>query len=229
MCFTISQQKNEIVNLIINVDKNDYQNKISFEKIQNNYFISGFQHPKLVILCENEINIFGWGLIPFWTKSEDDALKIRSMTLNARGETVYEKPSFRIPIRTQRCILPVNGFVEWKEVEKKKIPHYIFPKDKEFFYIGCIYDTWTDKQTGEENNTFSMITVPANNMMREIHNSGANKHRMPLIIDENSINKWNDTKLQRNTIELLIKPYEENLMQAHAISKEDMNSRNQRK
>lgn len=228
MCFTVSQQKDEMVSLIKSVEKKDHQNKISFEQIQSNYFVSGFQYPKLVVIRENEINQFNWGLIPFWTKTGDDALKIRSMTLNARAETIFDKPSFRTPIKSRRCVLPVNGFFEWKEIDKEKIPHYIYPKDRSLFYIGCLYDTWINKESGEVLNTFSMITCPANNMMRGIHNSGANKHRMPLIIDADDVEKWIDPGLSRDSIEGLMKPYDDTQMSAYTISKKANYSRENR-
>lgn len=230
MCFTVSQQKKglEIFIKDANLLYEDNQIKNLLDQVQNNFFVSGFQYPGLVILKENEVDMFNWGLIPFWTKTAEDANNIRSMTLNARSETIFEKPSYSSAIKTQRCILPVDGYFEWKEVNNEKITHYIFPKESSHFYFGCLYDRWIDHETRETKNTFSIITVPSNPMMTEIHNSGQNKHRMPLIISEKDIEQWNDPSLKKENIEKLMEPFNEHFMDAYTISKKANYSRENR-
>ena len=88
-----------------------------------------------------------------WTKSLDDAKKIRTQTLNARSETVFEKPSFRASITKKRCLIPASGFYDWRDYNSKKYPYYIYLKDRELFSFAGIYESWTDRETGELINT----------------------------------------------------------------------------
>src|SRR5659263_355368 len=81
-----------------------------------NYFVSGFIHPQLPIVKHNGIFLYEWGLIPFWIKNHTAAKNIQNMTLNAVGETIFEKPSFRNSITTKRCLLGINGFYEWRNL-----------------------------------------------------------------------------------------------------------------
>jgi putative SOS response-associated peptidase YedK len=83
---------------------------------------------------------FNWGLIPGWVKDEKQAKDISNMTLNAIGETVFEKPSFRNSIRSKRCLLGINGFFEWRDVGGKKYPYYVQVKEEEIFSLGCLWE-----------------------------------------------------------------------------------------
>lgn len=142
---------------------------------------------------------------------------MQNKTLNARADTIYERKSFKDLIIKKRCVLVVDGFFEWRHAANEKIPYYIYPKNKTFLYLGCIYTSWTDKETGEIKDTFSIITTEANSMMEFIHN---NKKRMPLILDKNDIAVWIDPDSSRKTVNQLTKPYNENHMSAHTISKD---------
>src|ERR1041385_4187722 len=122
------------------------------------YFVSGFSHPRLPIVKHDGIFLFEWGLIPFWVKDPQSAKDMQIRTLNAVGETVFDKPSFRKSIVSQRCLLGINGFYEWREVNKAKHPYYIRVKSAEIFSLGCVYESWVDKSTGEIRNTFSILT-----------------------------------------------------------------------
>jgi putative SOS response-associated peptidase YedK len=148
----------------------------------NNPFHSAFTFRKGPVIIRgegNELHYFNWGLIPMWTKSLEDAKKIRTQTLNARSETVFEKPSFRASISKKRCLIPASGFYDWRDYNSKKYPYYIYLKDRELFSFAGIYESWTDRETGELINTYSMLTVDANPMMAKIHNT---KERMPVIL-----------------------------------------------
>lgn len=189
------------------------------------YLISGFAHPVLPIVKQDGIFMFEWGLIPEWVKDHQSAVEMQNRTLNAVGETVFDKPSFRKSIVTKRCLLGVNGFYEWQEYKKSKYPYLIQIKSEEIFSLGCIYETWVDQSTGEIRNTFSLVTTPANPLMEKIHNL---KKRMPLIIAKSDEAKWIDPSLTREEIEKLIKPYPEEDMQAFTVSKLANNVRNER-
>ncbi len=180
------------------------------------YFLSGFTNPQLPIVKHDGIFLYEWGLIPFWVKDSRHAGEIRSMTLNAVGETVFEKPSFKKSIISNRCLLGVNGFFEWHTYNKKKYPFFIHSKGNDIFSLGSIYDSWTDRKTGEVKNTFSIITTQANPLVEKIHNI---KKRMPLIIKKDDEPKWTDPGLDKSQVKALIKPYDDKDMTAYPVSR----------
>ena len=229
MCFAVSQNQQVIRYVNENPEIYGVNHATSdFSSFQNNYFASAFNFPQLPVITPRSLELLHWGLIPFWTKGEEDMSKIRMMTMNARSETLFDKPSFSESAKAKRCLLPVNGFFEWQEVNKQKYPYYIFPKSLPLFYLGCIYDSWVNKETGEIINSFGMVNTPANPMMREIHNSGRNRNRMPLIIDESDAKAWLDSTLERSEIEQLMSPFNERKMDAFTISKDANYSRKNR-
>lgn len=136
--------------------------------------------------------------------------------MNARSDTVFDKPSFRNAIRERRCLVPADGFYEWREVGGKKYPYYIYLKSKEIFSFAGIWEEWTDRSTGEIWRTFSILTTDANPLMEEIHNT---KKRMPVILPREGEREWLRNGLSREEIVVLTKPLDDNLMNAHPISK----------
>ena len=186
--------------------------------INENYHVSAFTNPDYPIITnDEEIQVMKWGLIPFWTKDELYAENVRKMTYNARSETLYQKPSFREPIKQHRCIVPSTGYFEWRHEGDKKIPYYIYLKHEPIFSMAGIYDIWEDKKTGEVLHTFSIITTQANKLTGYIHNGGNNSQRMPAILLEKDENKWMDPKLSKDEIEDLLLPIDEHFMDAYII------------
>ena len=228
MCFTVAIMRNGKL-----ISAEEYyaslppvkKKKAILPELPFHNLVSGFTHPGLPIVTEDGLIISKWGLIPSWVKDQETADDIRSKTLNAVGETVFEKPSFRKSIATQRCLFPVSGFYEWQEFKGVKYPYYIQLADKDYFSLGSIYDTWIDQQTGEILNTFSIITTPANPLMEKIHNL---KKRMPLILSQDDEMKWLDPDLKTDRIKELIKPFPESKMTAYTISRDANNARNNR-
>lgn len=185
-------------------------------KEQEQYRINAFSFPECpIVTADQELQCFRWGLIPFWTKDEKQADEIKRMTLNARADTIFSKPSFREPIMKKRCIVPSTGYFEWRHEGDKKIPYYIFLKDEEIFSMAGIYDTWLDKSTGEVVNTFSIITTEANELTDYIHNT---KHRMPAILFKDDEEKWLDPKLGKSDTEQLLLPFPGDRMDAYVIN-----------
>ncbi len=183
--------------------------------LNEQYHVNAFNFPKYPIITKSdEVQVFNWGLIPFWTKSETNADEIRRMTLNARADTIFEKPSFREPIMKKRCIVPSTGYYEWRHEGSKKIPYYIYLKDEPIFSMAGIYDIWLDKETGEEHHTFSIITTGTNSLTDYIHNT---KHRMPAILSKEDEVKWLNPGLQKAEIAYLLRPYDADLMDAYVI------------
>ncbi|MBK6835051.1 MAG: SOS response-associated peptidase [Bacteroidetes bacterium] len=183
------------------------------------YSVSGFLHPALPIVTADkpdEISLYNWGLIPGWTPSEELAKQFRANNLNAKSETIFEKRSFSAPIKSKRCLVPVTGFFEWREVNKQKYPYHIHAGKEEIFCLGGIYDEWVNKQTGELINSFSIITTEANPLMAKIHN---NKLRMPFIVPPEKEEQWLTTTIKEEELKQLMLPFDENEMQAYTISK----------
>jgi putative SOS response-associated peptidase YedK len=183
------------------------------------YSANGFTFLKMPVITQNKpgsIQLFNWGLIPHWVKSKVDADKLKAQTLNARSETVFEKPSFRSYITNNRCLVIADGFFEWMDFQKKKYPHFIYLKKKDVFCFAGIYSSWTDKETGEHLNTFSILTTDANPMMAHIHNS---KKRMPVIVPPRLYKKWLTPDLPKESIVSFFIPYPDSEMQNHPISK----------
>jgi putative SOS response-associated peptidase YedK len=121
-----------------------------------------------------------WGLIPSWAKDPS----IGNRMNNARAETITEKPSFRSAFRRRRCILPANGFFEWKTVAGRKQPYYIRPRGDELFGFAALYEHW-DGPAGRINSC-AVITTAPNELMREIHD------RMPVILPVEAYAHWLD-------------------------------------
>lgn len=183
--------------------------------VSEQYHVNGFDFPKYpVVTTSEEVQVFNWGLIPFWTKTDANANEIRGMTLNARAETLFDKPSFREPIRTKRCLVPSTGYFDWRHEGNRKIPYFIYVKDEPVFSMAGIYDVWLSKESGEEYTTFSIITTTTNSLTDYIHNT---KHRMPAILSKEDEEKWLKPDLSKGEIEAFLKPYEADKMDAYPI------------
>jgi len=149
---------------------------------------NGFSFPQTPVITNREkrrIQLFNWGLLPFWAKDTS----IRKNTLNARIETLAEKPSFRSSI-DKRCLVLVDGFYEWQwldELGKKKQKYLITMPDDEPFALGGLWSVWTDKQSGDELSTYTILTTEANELMSEIHNT---KKRMPMVLTPDEEHLW---------------------------------------
>lgn len=205
--------------------KNRYQLKLDFEfelepeLSEANYYVSGFEFPKMPVITNQQPERFQnytWGLVPSWIKTRTDALEIRSHTLNARSDTVFGKPSFRNAIKERRCLVPADGFYEWREFNGKKYPYFIFHKDKDIFSFAGIWEEWIDCSTGEVLRTFSILTTDANPLMEQIHNI---KKRMPVILPREKELDWIKNGLNRDELIALAKPLDEGLLSAYSISK----------
>jgi putative SOS response-associated peptidase YedK len=182
------------------------------------YAMSGFTHPQLPVLLSDspkKITLAQWGLIPHWVKSREQAHELWNQTLNAKGETIFEKPSFRSSALTKKCCVLVNGFFEWQSNGKVKTPHFIYLKDQEPFALGGLWEDWVDTSTGEIRRTCTIITTPANEMMSKIHNE---KLRMPLIIPHGEEQKWLSTADEAGTRKMIV-PFDSSLMYAHPVSR----------
>ena len=193
--------------------------------VSPHFYLSGFNHPKMPVISSVQptlIQNYQWGLIPSFCQTMKDAKDMMTKTLNAKSETVFSLPSFKNSIIEKRCLILVDGFYEWRTIGKQKYPYYIYTKDNEPFAFGGIYNDWVNKETGEIINTFSIITTEANPLMAKIHNL---KLRMPLILSKETEQDWLNLNLNEIQINELMKPFDENKMEAHTISKLITNQR----
>ncbi len=213
MCFHYSliKERAEIA-LQLNVDWDD-------DSVwQPTYHANGFTFPNMPIITQaspKKIQIFNWGLIPAWIKGEDAAKEIKLQTLNARSETVYEKPSFKNSIINQRCLVIADGFYEWLEHQKIKYPHYIYLKNKPLFCFAGIYSSW-ENNGGKTINSFSILTTTANSIMERIHFT---KKRMPVILKKEDYHKWLTPNTSENNLQNLLHPFADKDMDFHTIGK----------
>jgi len=182
------------------------------------YLVQAFSIPQAPVITNNhadKIQLLNWGLIPFWVKDKIYADKIRNSTFNARDDTIFEKPSFKNPIKNKRCLVIADGFFEWHENNGKKYPFYIKLKNSIEFCFAGIWDEWTDKNSDKVIKTYSIITTDANPLLKIIHNS---KMRMPVILSRENEKKWLSDLTEKEIINLL-KPYNDKEMEAYTVSK----------
>lgn len=158
----------------------------------------------------NTADFFIWGLIPMWAKDPS----IGNRLINARGETVAEKPSFRGSFKYKRCLILADGFYEWKASpgKKTKTPYFIHMKDRKPFALAGLWDSW-ESPDGSSIKTCTIITTEPNELMETLHN------RMPVILHPREYGKWLDASPQTpENLLPLIKPYPADNMSAHPVS-----------
>jgi len=141
-----------------------------------------------------ELVMLRWGLVPFWAK--DPAIGNRM--INARAETVAEKPSYRNAYKKRRCLILANGFYEWRKEGSVKTPYFITTEDDSPFAFAGLWERWDSKETDESLQTTTIITADANEFMESLH------HRMPIILQSRSADRWlaGDEELIHNVAEI---------------------------
>ncbi len=181
MCF------NATIMTPLDVAQKEYNLRISNDFSYNGYgeYKVAFTHPFLPIVLENRVvETAKWGLIPGWVRECKKAEEIAKYTLNARIETLPEKPSFKGSINKGRILVLFDGFFEWQHINGQKIPYYIHDENFKPLIAGGLVSSWGGI------NTFTLITTEAMGIMREIHNT---KLRMPFFIHPDKIDYWLDS------------------------------------
>lgn len=157
---------------------------------------------------EKSLELMRWGLIPSWAKDEAIGAKM----INARAETVAEKPSFKRALVKRRCLVIADGFYEWRKEGTRKTPMFIRLKSGELLGFAGLYETWQPPK-GEAITSCTIITTAANELMQSIH------ERMPVILSKTAQSAWLDPANQdTKKLVALLKPYPSNQMQAYAVS-----------
>lgn len=169
-------------------------------------------HTAPVILNKQErsLQFLRWGLIPSWAKDPAIGHKL----INARAETIAEKPSFRRAFQKNRCLVPADGFYEWQTATdgRTKIPMRIRLKSKEPFTIAGLWESWKDPQE-KEVRTFTIITTEPNEILQPIHN------RMPVIMKKEDEEVWLDPNAEAKHLVKTLGPYPAEEMEAYAVSR----------
>lgn len=160
----------------------------------------------------NQLELMRWGLIPVWAKDPAIGYKM----INARAETLAEKPTWKRPFKSQRCLVPASGFYEWRRDGSTKTPYYIHLTGEDTFAFAGLYDEWTDKSSGEVIRSYSIITTNPNGVVKPIHD------RMPVILEPSQEDDWLSPKSNDDIgfLEHLLKPYSDKSMDAYTVSTE---------
>ncbi|GED70885.1 putative SOS response-associated peptidase YoqW [Brevibacillus reuszeri] len=148
-----------------------------------------------------------WGLVPYWAKDEKSAYKL----INAKSETIQEKPAFKQLFVRKRCIIPADGFYEWRKVGSEKQPMRIMMKTGEPFAFAGLFDTWTNP-AGEKLHTCTIITTKPNQIVTDIHD------RMPVILQKQDEAIWLDRQsFDADRLQSLLVPYDSEKMRAYPV------------
>lgn len=213
---------------IIDINKiNDYFD-LSLLQLPNNLqprynAAPGQDLPIIIRKRKNELHFMKWGLIPHWATDP----KIGYKMINARSETLLEKPSFKMPLQKQRCLIPASGFYEWqtsrqatstslgassRQEAKEKVPYYIHLKNRPLFSFAGLYDIYKDKD-GKEIKTYTIITTEANKLIANLH------PRMPVILEKDLESTWLSENFSTNNISDILKPFPESQMEYYKVNK----------
>src|SRR5690625_355454 len=189
--------------------KSRFQLEMDIEDYYPSYNIAPGQQV-LAIIYDGEKRRAGyikWGLVPFWAKNP----KIGNKMINARSETVHEKPSFKNLLLGKRCLIIADSFYEWKQTSDGKVPQRIQMVDRELFAFAGLWDKW---QNGNETLfTCTMLTKDANSFMKDIH------HRMPIILPEDEEKTWLENSItNRQEVHTYIQSMSSESMRAYPVS-----------
>ncbi len=166
----------------------------------------GDQIAAVVMRDRRTVEAFRWGLIPPWAKDE----KTGYMTINARAETLAEKPSFKNPFRSKRCLVIADGFYEWSRAEK--IPHYFYLGNRLPMGLAGLYESWRGPD-GRLISSCTIVTTGANSLMRPIHD------RMPVIVARKDYGLWLDSGVfDGKALGALLRPYPSGDLECHPVA-----------
>jgi len=184
--------------------KSRYQ--LDFPDIEPSYNIAPGQEILVIIRKDvPHVTLLRWGLIPFWSKEKTAGM------INARAETVEQKPTFKHSFIKQRCLIPADGFFEWKKGKPRKKPYRFIMKDEKVFSFAGLWDAWTFPE-GKTIYSCAIITTAANELIEPIHN------RMPVILSPEAEKAWLSKDAGVQTLKGLLKPYPSELMDSYEVA-----------
>jgi putative SOS response-associated peptidase YedK len=230
MCYDIQAKLDSMLKRAMRENNDEHVQEI-LRKIERftgkpMFHLSGFDHPEILIYTDKEPTIptiAKWGLVPNWVKDEEASRKIVAGTLNARGESIFDKPSFAESAKNQRCIICIDGFFEHQHYKGKKFPYFIANKNGKPLTLGGLWNEWQHPVTGDLLNSFSIVTTKANSLMTEIHNNPKLlEPRMPLILTEEGQSQWLAPATGEDEwekIKSLITPSSSEFLTAHTVGR----------
>lgn len=190
------------------------------------FHASGFEHPHLPCFTNQDPWVpqyFYWGLIPFWVKDVKSALQMANRTLNARGETIFDKPAFRDAARYRRCLIMIDHFYEHHHHKGSTYPFLVKMKNDEPMMLGGLWSEWTSKDTGEIVHSLSIVTTEGNALLGRIHNNPKMEGpRMPLLLNKEIQEQWLQPVNSSHDIKVikdLIQPYPADELEAYSVGR----------
>ncbi len=177
--------------------------------IETRYNIAPTQYVPAVRDSEghNVLSLLRWGLVPFWAKDK----AIGNRMINARAETVAEKPAYRAAFRRRRCLLPATGFYEWKRVADGKQPIFITMKDERPFAFAGLWESWKGEDPDNPLESCTIVTTEPNKLLSEVHN------RMPVILRNQDHDAW--LRAPADEAAELMRPYPDDDLRFFPVSK----------
>lgn len=158
--------------------------------------------------AEREMSVMRWGLIPSWSKGDSTKFTM----INARAESITERPAYRTAFRFRRCLIPADGFYEWQRIDGRKQPYFIAMTSRQPLMFAGVWERWRSAQ-GESVTSCAIITTDANDTLRPIH------HRMPVLLDDDQFENWLDPTLtEAAQLAKMLRPYSGQPMQAYPVS-----------
>ena len=183
-----------------------------FPSFKPRYNIAPSQDVPVIVRTDegNDAKSMKWGLVPSW--SHDPSIGNRM--INARAETLTEKPSFKRLVGSHRCLVPADGFYEWRQEGRRKVPVWIHLKDRKPFAFAGLWDFWRDRESEKEFYSFTIITCEPNALLRPIHN------RMPVIYDREMGQQWLDPHFTGSPsfLSAVLQPFPSELMEMRDVS-----------
>ena len=189
---------------------NRFRVHLSEPPCRSRFNVAPSQEMPIVVKAEQvELVMMAWGLVPHWAREPTQSHR----PINARAETLTERPMFRGLLQHRRCLVPASGFYEWKKDGDQKTPYFIRVKEAPLFAFAGLYDIWTDP-TGAEHPSYTIITTTANELVQPIHD------RMPAILTPEAEERWLDpAPLASDELSHLLGPYPPGAMEAYPVSR----------
>ncbi|TLX73044.1 SOS response-associated peptidase [Labilibacter sediminis] len=185
------------------------------------YCVSGFAHPRFLVFTADEPvkpNLFSWGLIPHWVKDEKQAIQIQNRTINARVETIFDKPSFRKPAAERRCIILIDGFFEHFYYKGKAYPIHVFETNQEPISVAGLWDIYK-RSDGALHYSVTLVTSKSKGIMKKIHNNPKmSESRMPLMLNPECEKMWLSRDISKDLLLNKVTDPNDYLLKAYPVA-----------
>ena len=156
---------------------------------------------------ERSLDLMRWGLVPFWSKD----IKVGFSNINAKAENIDTRPAFREAFQRRRCLVPLDGFYEWKKIGTERQPYAVALPGHRLMAMAGVWESWRSP-AGERLRSFAIVTTSANELLAPIHD------RMPVIVAKEDYDRWLDPRTPPEEIEKILKPFPAEAMEARPVS-----------